>query len=729
MIYELALISVVIGAGYWGWFFVRQRPYGTATFGIMQLVAAGLAGLGVLGHRTGIGWLGVPGAIGLGAGACLLLLGPLVRVAARWQVAAERMTLAMRLLDLAEILAPGSGVAEEKAMVRAMSEIREGRIEHTIDALSRARDRASAEARLAIDERIAMLYLAAYRWRDAIAYAEANLFGAPPPLEVPGSLRGALGIAPPIWVDLLAAYARTGDLDQAARMLARLEDVCAGRADAALWLHRGRMMFLALAGRIDAVRTLVAPQRARHMSRTARTYWLAVAHERHGDRAAAAEAYARARARSRGRPREQIEQALAGLAEVRRTELAPVASEIVARVEAAPLPPPVQIARPPTVRATWVLTAAVLLVGAAAALAVGDTSDTGVLVRIGAQGQGLVAAGEWWRLISCVFVHVGVAHLAFNAFGLIVLGWLAEDLFGSVRMVAIFAVAGFAGALASHLASPISISAGASGAVLGLLGAVFVELTWHRARHRMAWRRGLWGALAVVALGELGCGLISSMIDQWGHAGGLLGGALLGVVLSPSARWARAGTAIARAVAIGFAALAVFAAAMVIETPVARTLARGGFERKVVEGVAIQAPARWLSAPRQALTSHGQRSEAQLLEPDALVEVIAMVQPRVAPAEQLRLWSDEQQKAIENELGKVTPASDALIELPPGWEGRELIMIPPEDAMGYQERSRVIVCARAFGDRTVFAAIYVPETIAAAAPGFFARLLASIEPA
>src|SRR5205085_11862430 len=121
---------------------------------------------------------------------------------------------------------------------------------------------------------------------DAIRYAEAHLFGAPPN-DVSdvgdGSLRRALGVAPPVWVELLGAYGRVGDLDQSAKMLARLEDVCAGRDDAALWVHRARVMFLALAGRIDAVRALVAPRQARHMSNAARTYWLAVAHDHHGD--------------------------------------------------------------------------------------------------------------------------------------------------------------------------------------------------------------------------------------------------------------------------------------------------------------------------------------------------------------------------------------------------------------------------------------------------------------
>jgi hypothetical protein len=271
VIYEIALVSVVVGAGYWGWFFVRQRPHGTATFGLMQIAAAALALLGLLGHRLEIAWLGIPGAIGLGAGACLLVIGPVARALARRMVAAERMALATRLLDLAELLAPGSGVTEDKAVVRAMTDIREGRVEQTVEALTAARDRApGADARLAIDERIAMLYLTAYRWRDAIGHAEAHLFGAPPAAGDDGSLRHALGIAAPVWVDLLGAYGRTGDLDRAASMLARLEDACAGRDDAAPWLHRGRMMFLALAGRPDAVGALVAPRQAGHMSRVAR---------------------------------------------------------------------------------------------------------------------------------------------------------------------------------------------------------------------------------------------------------------------------------------------------------------------------------------------------------------------------------------------------------------------------------------------------------------------------
>ncbi|HEY5922627.1 MAG TPA: hypothetical protein VIV11_13190, partial [Kofleriaceae bacterium] len=260
MYYELALISVLIAGGYWGWYFVRHEP--TRFYGVLQLAAAALCGLGLIGHRYDKAGLGVPGAIGVGAGVCLLIIGPLARGVARRFAAAERFGAAQRMLDVAEVLAPGSGVGDEKALLFAMREIRDGNIEQTVDALTAAKDRAPADARLAIDERIAMLYLAAYRWDEAIAHAEEHLFGAIPtgPVDAASSqvaLRRVLGIAPPVWVELLGAYGYKGDLDQAALMLARLEEACAGRADAGIWLHRGRLIFLALAGRVGAVQQLV----------------------------------------------------------------------------------------------------------------------------------------------------------------------------------------------------------------------------------------------------------------------------------------------------------------------------------------------------------------------------------------------------------------------------------------------------------------------------------------
>src|SRR5579862_7689869 len=107
MYYELALISIAIAAGYWGQFFVRQPTL--RTYGLMQLGAAGLAGLGLLGRRYDATELGIAGAIGVGAGTCLLVLGPFTRGLARRFAVVERFGIADKLLDVANVLAPGSG--------------------------------------------------------------------------------------------------------------------------------------------------------------------------------------------------------------------------------------------------------------------------------------------------------------------------------------------------------------------------------------------------------------------------------------------------------------------------------------------------------------------------------------------------------------------------------------------------------------------------------------------
>ncbi len=718
MTYELVLISVVIGAGYWGVFFVRRQPHGTATFGLMQLAAALLAGLGLLGREVEAPWLGVAGAIGAGAGVCLLVLGPLVRMAARRLVAAEHVTAALRLLDLAELLAPGSGIAEEKALVRAMTEIREGRIEPTVEALTAARERAPAEARLAIDERIAMLYLAAYRWPEAIAYAEAHLLDSAPEHrpDEPGALRSALGVAPPVWVELIGAYSRIGDLERAAQMLARLEDVCAERSDAAPWIHRARVVFLALAGRVDAVRVLVSRRQARHMSAAARSYWVAVAHEHAGDRASALVAFQKARSRSRGRPRALIDRELAELTAPRAAELAGAAGALVARLEAAPLPPPFRSARPSRPRAAWLVTAALIAVSATTAIAVGPTGDIGVMTRAGALVRGLVDGGEWWRLIACVFVHAGLTHLVFNVAGLLVLGRFAEDLFGSARMLAIFGVAGIAGAVASYLASPVGVSAGASGAVFGLLGAVFVEITWHRTRHRAAWKRGTWGGLAVVTVAQLGYDFLNPVIDQWAHVAGLAAGAVLGLALSPHARWARLGVHVGRALAVGVGLAALVAAVLVARTSLVESLARSGSVRRVVADVAVTAPRSW----------HVDGS--QLLEPDGLVVVTLARQPRGEPGQQLAMWIATEGRRAKDELGELTPSRAPLIPLPAGWEGTEL-EAAQEDGTGYAQRVRVVLCGRVVGDVMIFTVVALPASIAREASALFVQLLASIGPA
>jgi membrane associated rhomboid family serine protease len=718
MYYELALISVLVAGGYWGWYFVRHEQ--TRLYGALQLVAATLCGLGLIGHRLDKEGLGVPGAIGVGAGVCLLVVGPVARGLARRFAAAERFGIAQRMLDVADVLAPGSGVGDEKALLFAMREIRDGNIEQTVDALTQAKDRAPADARLAIDERIAMLYLASSRWDEAIAHAEEHLFGAIPTAPVDSgsqqvALRRVLGIAPPVWVELLGAYGYKGDLDQAALMLARLEEACAGRADAGIWLHRGRLMFLALAGRIGAVQQLVEPKRSRHMKPAARKYWIAVAHERRGELDAAAAAYEQARSRTRGRPRVLIEQALERLTTSKPAELGPTATEVVSRVEAEPVPVVNERLRPRGPIATRVLVAAVIGYAAVIAFALDGSTDVGTLMRSGAMVRGLVHDGEWWRIITFSFVHVGGVHLIVNAIGLWFLGRLVEDLFGPARTIAIFACSGVAGAVASYLASPAGISAGASGAIFGLLGAVFIELSLHRKQHRAAWSRGVWGSLAVVTVAQVAIGFVYPVIDQWAHGAGLVIGSLAGVVLSPHARWDRYTLQAARAIAIAFALLAAAASVLAARTSIPDSLERAPRAYHALGTVHVVAPATWL------------RDGDALFDPDLFIMLLAQRVPASGPlAANVDAWAKgEPDRAKGLKFDSIDAAPDRLVALPPAWLGQELT-VSIADSLGGRQTYRVVIAGRQDAGGVVLISLYAPETVVRAAPSFFTQLLASV---
>jgi membrane associated rhomboid family serine protease len=713
MYYELALISVLVAGGYWGWYFVRHD--GTRLYGLLQLAAAALSGLGLLGRRLGDSSFGIPGAIGVGAGACLLLLGPLARSAARRFAGAERFGMAKHMLDVAEVLAPGSGVAEEKALLAAMREIRDGNIERTVEALTQAKRGATPDARIAIDERIAMLYLAAYRWDEAIAHAEEQLFGAVPAANevggaTPIAIRRALGLAPPVWVELLGAYGYVGDLEQAARMLARLEDICAGRPDANLWLHRGRLVFLALAGRVAAVQKLVEPKSSRHMKPGARNYWVAVALERSGETAAAEAAYGKARSRTRGRPRVLIDQALARLPTVSAIELPPLASEVVARVEVEPPPAITERPQPRGPIATRAITVSLIAVSLVTSLLLGPTTDVGVLVREGALVRGLVHDGQWWRVVSANYIHIGGLHLLTNAVGVWMLGRIVEDMFGAWRTVAIYALAGIGGMLASLYAVPAGITAGASAALFGVLGAVFVELTWHRRRHRLAWSRGVWGAIAIVTVAQLGIGFVYPAMDQWAHGGGLVVGLLAGLVFSPNARWHTLGEHVARVVALAFIAVSIASAVLVVRTSVADSLAAQPSVRRALPGATVVLPPAWTG------------DQGLFVDADTSSQILV----HRGPAE----LDVEAEKASAAKLGLtgVKPATEPVIPMPAGWSSVELIA-KAEDALSTQP-IRIVHASRRIADADVISAtLYMPDTIARWAPGYFTAMLASIQPA
>jgi rhomboid protease GluP len=118
--------------------------------------------------------------------------------------------------------------------------------------------------------------------------------------------------------------------------------------------------------------------------------------------------------------------------------------------------------------ATWALAATIAVVFALQMLW-GATEGGPTLVRMGALVPGLIRDGEWWRLVSCTFLHGGYLHLALNMLVLVMLGNVLERILGTSRFLVLYGASALAGSLASFLAGDERISVGASGALWGLL--------------------------------------------------------------------------------------------------------------------------------------------------------------------------------------------------------------------------------------------------------------------
>jgi rhomboid protease GluP len=138
--------------------------------------------------------------------------------------------------------------------------------------------------------------------------------------------------------------------------------------------------------------------------------------------------------------------------------------------------------------------------------------------------------GEYWRLVTPIFLHAGIIHFLLNMYSLYNVGRLIERPLGYARFLMIYFFSGIAGVFASYLFNPYN-SLGASGAIFGLIGALAVFLYRHSKILGPVGRSLLTQVVIIIAL-NLSLSLTPG-IDLWGHLGGLLSGAGLTWVLGP----------------------------------------------------------------------------------------------------------------------------------------------------------------------------------------------------
>jgi len=148
-----------------------------------------------------------------------------------------------------------------------------------------------------------------------------------------------------------------------------------------------------------------------------------------------------------------------------------------------------------------------------------------VLQRLGAKSFAILYYGQWWRLVTAIFLHGGLLHIGLNLWCLFDLGPEVESLFSTAKFVVFYLVAGVAGFLLSLWWSPFGMSVGASGSILGLIG-ILIGASFHHGYLGKAYRGQLWRWVIYIAI----FGLFFP-VDNAAHFGGLASGVLLGYVV------------------------------------------------------------------------------------------------------------------------------------------------------------------------------------------------------
>jgi rhomboid protease GluP len=147
-----------------------------------------------------------------------------------------------------------------------------------------------------------------------------------------------------------------------------------------------------------------------------------------------------------------------------------------------------------------------------------------VLLRLGAKAP-YILAGQWWRLVTAMFLHAGLLHIGMNMWCLVDLGPEVESLFSTTKFTVLYLVTGVAGFILSLWWSPYGLSVGASGAIMGLIG-ILIGASFHHGHLGKEYRRQLWRWVIYIAIFG-----IFFAVDNAAHIGGFITGLALGYLV------------------------------------------------------------------------------------------------------------------------------------------------------------------------------------------------------
>lgn len=156
--------------------------------------------------------------------------------------------------------------------------------------------------------------------------------------------------------------------------------------------------------------------------------------------------------------------------------------------------------------------------------------DDQMLVGMGAIVPGMLQRHEYWRIFTAMFLHGNLLHWAANCWALYQLGMLFEIMFGSARFLYVYFVTGMCASVASSLWMSQGASVGASGAILGILGAFIFSIRRSPQWRHEPWTKSLLAQLIFWAALNIVLGFTVAFIDNAAHIAGLVSGLLLGLI-------------------------------------------------------------------------------------------------------------------------------------------------------------------------------------------------------
>lgn len=481
-----------------------------------------LAALAVL-IVTGVSWILMPDTAGfLGGGAWLvLILAPLVglRKAAEF-VAQQRYDSAARLTRALRFLHPADGLRQQSELLRALDLAQRGDRDSALALLGSLRNRHTNIGRQAI----AQSFRIRGDWNGLLEWLRDEL--------PPGIMQTDLALQPLY----LRALGETGARDELLREFMRNAKSLSSAPPQA-WLYDISLLpMLAFGGRVHALSNLLERQ-LRQLSRDTKEFWIALAQVAAGEtvvgrtrleklRAATGDALVRADAAH----------SLERLSEIARTPLSLGTVALLRRIEQTDRPSPriaSEMTRPTAVVSILI---ALNLAMFAAEYALGGTTNPLALHRLGALEFFAVRfEGEYWRLITSLFLHYGPLHLLFNLYALFIIGSGLERSIGSIRFGICYLLSGLGSGLGVLILRLLGLNkaeqlVGASGCVMGLVG-VWAGLLLRHRDGPMA-RRRLKNILVIVVV-QTAFDLSTPQISMAAHLSGLVTGLVLGLILAP----------------------------------------------------------------------------------------------------------------------------------------------------------------------------------------------------